>query len=197
LLVLADEHANPEFVAADLLSQAEHDADSQVVLVTTGINLAKEVSRLLPRLCIQLPRKAIASLALEKSFALLVDTLEEGIRITNAYAPEHLIICVAEPDRYISSICNAGSVFVGAYAPVTAGDYASGTNHTLPTGGSARWSGGVSVESFQKKLTFQRITEEGLRRLAPTLTMLAKAEGLEGHSRTVTVRLNESAEGEK
>ncbi len=189
LLILADEGADAKFVASDLLSQAEHDPNSQVVLITTTQTLAKDVENYLEHLLAELPRKEIASRALERSFTLIVDSLEEGVRRSNDYAPEHLILNIADPERLIPLVSNAGSVFTGQYAPVTAGDYASGTNHTLPTGGMARWFSGVSVESFQKTLTFQRITRNGLQQLAPTLTTLAEAEGLEGHKRAVTARL--------
>jgi len=191
LLILADEGADAKFVASDLLSQAEHDPNSQVVLITTRQTLANDVENCLERLLTELPRKEIASRALEKSFTLIVDSLEEGIRRSNDFAPEHLILNTADPERIMPLIRNAGSVFIGPYAPVTAGDYASGTNHTLPTGGMARWFSGLSVESFQKTLTFQRITRNGLQRLAPTLTSLAEAEGLEGHKRAVATRLGQ------
>ncbi|MEX2088921.1 MAG: histidinol dehydrogenase, partial [Bacteroidota bacterium] len=141
-------------------------------------------------LLLRLPRNEIARKALEGSFILVTSSLENAVRFSNEYAPEHLIVNVRTPERFVPMISNAGSVFLGPHAPVTAGDYASGTNHTLPTGGTARWSGGVSVESFQKTTTFQTISTDGIRNLAPTLTTLAEAEGLEGHKRAVTIRLN-------
>lgn len=190
LLVIADETADAGTVAADLLSQAEHDPFSQVVLVTDSRQLADRVVHELQPLSRSLPRRTIIEQALEKSYILVASTLNHAVRFSNEYAPEHLILNVLSPEQLVPKIKNAGSVFLGSFAPVTAGDYASGTNHTLPTGGSARWSGGVSVESFQKTVTFQTITNNGLQNLAPTLTTLASAEGLEGHKQAVTIRLN-------
>lgn len=189
LLIIADEYANPALVAADLLSQAEHDPRSQVVLVSNDQRLAERSLTNLMELLVGLPRKEIARQALEKSFALVVNSLDEAVKFSNEYAPEHLIINVGSPERIAPAIRNAGSVFLGPFAPVTAGDYASGTNHTLPTGGTAKWSSGVSVESFQKSITFQTITQQGLKNLAPTLCTLASAEGLEAHRRAVDIRL--------
>jgi histidinol dehydrogenase len=189
LLIIADENAQPAIVAADLLSQAEHDPKSQVLLVSTGLSLATEVLKQLKLQLETLPRKAITSQSIEHSFALVVSSLEEAARFSNAYAPEHLMINIHNPESFLPRIQNAGSIFLGSFSPVTAGDYASGTNHTLPTGGTARWFSGVSVESFQKTVTFQSITRDGLSRLAPTLTTLAELEGLEGHSRAVQMRL--------
>ena len=191
LLIIADDNAQSSIVAADLLSQAEHDPQSQVVLVSTSVALAQSVLSDVKRQLEQLPRKAIASRALQASFALIVGPLNEAVDFSNAYAPEHLIINIRDPESILPRIRHAGSVFLGSYAPVTAGDYASGTNHTLPTGGTARWSSGVSVESFQKSMTFQSISREGLKRLEPALTTLAGTEGLEGHVRAVSLRLNE------
>lgn len=188
LLVIADENANPDIVAADLLSQAEHDPHSQVVLVTNNELLAYAVETKLKALLVDLPRNKIAAKALEESFVYITNSLEEAVAFSNEYAPEHLILNVAAPERIVPSIQNAGSTFLGQFAPVTAGDYASGTNHTLPTGGTARWFSGVSVESFQKTLTFQSISREGLHHLAPTLNALAEAEGLEAHKRAVAAR---------
>ena len=190
LLIIANVDADPRMVAADLLSQAEHDPSSQVVLVTDSQQFADRVVPELQDLLLRLPRSEIARKALEGSFILVTSSLENAVRFSNEYAPEHLIVNVRTPERFVPMITNAGSVFLGPNAPVTAGDYASGTNHTLPTGGTARWSGGVSVESFQKTTTFQTITMEGIRYLAPTLTTLAAAEGLEGHKRAVVIRLN-------
>jgi len=189
LLIIADESANASHVAADLLSQAEHDTDSQVVLVTTSAQLARSVQEQLDSLAQRLPRIDILRQSLAKSFIAVADSLEQAVRFSNDYAPEHLIINTESPERLVPQIRNAGSVFLGPFAPVTAGDYASGTNHTLPTGGSARWSSGVSVESFMKTISFQRISKDGLQNLAPTLTALAEAEGLEGHRQAVMVRL--------
>lgn len=188
LLVLADENANPDIVAADLLSQAEHDPHSQVVLVTNNELLAYTVETKLKILLADLPRNKIAAKALEASFIYIANSLDEAVVFSNEYAPEHLILNIAAPEQIVPSIQNAGSIFLGQFAPVTAGDYASGTNHTLPTGGTARWFSGVSVESFQKTLTFQSISREGLQNLEPTLKTLAEAEGLEAHKRAVVAR---------
>ena len=192
LLIVADKEAEPGMVAADLLSQAEHDPSSQVVLATDSQELADRVVPELQRLLLDLPRNEIARRALEESYILITSSLEDAIGFSNEYAPEHLIVNARSPERFVPLIRNAGSVFLGPHAPVTAGDYASGTNHTLPTGGTAKWAGGVSVESFQKSMSFQTITEDGLRNLAPSLTTLAEAEGLEGHKRAVTIRLKTS-----
>jgi histidinol dehydrogenase len=191
LLIIADESAKPAIVAADLLSQAEHDPQSQVVLLTSSESLAQaaldEVQRQLERL----PRNEIAAKSLANSYVIVVQSIDEAVNFSNMYAPEHLMINARDPEAIVPQIRNAGSVFLGSFAPVTAGDYASGTNHTLPTGGSARWASGVSIDSFQKSMTFQSITREGLQRLAPALTTLAKVEGLEAHARAVTQRLEE------
>lgn len=188
LLIIADETADPTIVAADLLSQAEHDRHSQVVLVTDSELLAYKVETELKTLLADLPRNKIAAKALEASFIYVTNSLDEAVEFSNEYAPEHLILNVAAPEKIVPSIQNAGSTFLGQFSPVTAGDYASGTNHTLPTGGTARWFSGVSVESFQKTLTFQAISREGLQTLAPTLKTLAEAEGLEAHRRAVLAR---------
>lgn len=189
LLVIADDTADPICVAWDLISQAEHDPNSQVVLVTDDESLPANVRSTLMDILADLPRNSIVRQALAKSFALIVESMDEAVRFSNTYAPEHLVLNVRSPEKLAREVWHAGSVFLGSFSPVTAGDYASGTNHTLPTGGSARWTSGVSVESFQKIVTFQSITREGLRRLAPTLTLLAEAEGLEAHKQAVTVRL--------
>ncbi|MBI3787679.1 MAG: histidinol dehydrogenase, partial [Ignavibacteriales bacterium] len=188
LLIIADETANSTILAADLLSQAEHDRHSQVVLVTNSELLAYKVETELKKLLADLPRNEIAAKALEASFIYIAQSLDEAVTFSNEYAPEHLILNVTAPEKIVPSIQNAGSTFLGQFAPVTAGDYASGTNHTLPTGGTARWFSGVSVESFQKTLTFQSISREGLQNLAPTLKILAEAEGLEAHRRAVVAR---------
>ncbi|RPI05578.1 MAG: histidinol dehydrogenase [Ignavibacteriae bacterium] len=189
VLILADETADPEVVAYDLLSQAEHDADSQAVLVTTSEKVAKEVLRVLPQKALEFPRNKIVESSLEQSFILVAGSIESAVRFSNDYAPEHLILNMKNAAAVVPSILNAGSVFVGSFAPVTAGDYASGTNHTLPTSGSARWASGVSLDSFVKNVTFQSITKSGLKRLAPTLTTFATVEGLLAHARAVTSRL--------
>ncbi|MCI0707573.1 MAG: histidinol dehydrogenase [Ignavibacteriae bacterium] len=188
LLIIADKTANASYVAADLLSQAEHGADSQVVLVSTDAEFAQRVNGVVQGLLESLPRKKILKQSLANSFIVVANSLDDAIHFSNDYAPEHLIINVQSPEKIVPLIRNAGSVFLGQYAPVTAGDYASGTNHTLPTGGAAAAYSGVAVESFQKFVSFQTISEEGLRNLAPTLTTLAEAEGFEAHKRAVTVR---------
>ena len=190
VLILSDETASPEVVAYDMLSQAEHDPDAQAVLVTTSESSAKEVLRLLPQQASEFSRKAIMHSALEQSYILIADSLESAVKFTNEYAPEHLIINTRQAETVVPLIVNAGSVFVGAFAPVTAGDYASGTNHTLPTSGTARRTSGVSLDSFLKNITFQSISKPGLERLAPTLTAFASVEGLEAHARAVTARLS-------
>lgn len=186
--VIADQTANPAFVAADLLSQAEHGADSQVLLLTDSPALLEAVEAELGRQVAQLPRRAMAEQALSQSKALLLNNLQEAMTWANTYAPEHLILQVAGAERWAQRVVNAGSVFIGPNTPESAGDYASGTNHTLPTGGYARAYGGVSLDSFVKKITFQQITAPGLRRLGPTIVEMARAEGLEAHAHAVTIR---------
>ena len=190
LLIIADDKADSKIVAADLLSQAEHDPKSQVVLVSTSASLVNASLEQVERQLKLIPRNTIAAQSLQNSFAIVVQSLEAAAAFSNLYAPEHLMINVRRPNDIVPLIQNAGSVFLGAYAPVTAGDYASGTNHTLPTGGTARWFNGVSLESFQKSITFQSITRDGLKTLAPTLTTLAGVEGLEAHARAVTIRFD-------
>ncbi|GAB4246266.1 MAG: histidinol dehydrogenase [Acidobacteriota bacterium] len=192
VLVIADAAAPPEVVAADLLSQAEHGADSQAVLVTDAPALVDAVEEELKRQLADLPRRELAEASLRQSFALLVDDFEQAFTFSNLYAPEHLIINLMEPREWLSRVESAGSVFVGTWTPEVAGDYASGTNHTLPTSGLARSMSGVSMESFVKRITFQELQRAGLRKLAPTLTTLAEVEGLEGHARAVRYRLEES-----
>jgi histidinol dehydrogenase len=190
VLIIADNEADPDVVAYDLISQAEHDADAQAVLVTTSEDFAEEVLRILPQRVSEFPRRAFISASLEKSCILVAESIESAIRFSNDYAPEHLIINTSNAETIVPSIINAGSVFIGRFAPVTAGDYASGTNHTLPTGGAARWAGGVSLDSFQKYITFQSIEKSGLNGLAPVLTAFANTEGLQAHARAVTSRLS-------
>jgi histidinol dehydrogenase len=188
VLVIADETTPPSFVAADLLAQAEHGPDSQVVVVTTSEKVLDGVTE---ELCAQLqtlPRCDVAANALSGSRAILVRDIDEAMAFSNLYAPEHLILSVATPERLVERVVNAGSVFLGAWSPEALGDYASGTNHVLPTNGAATCFSGVSVDSFTKKITFQQITPEGLRRLAPCVTTMARAEGLEAHARAVEVR---------
>ncbi len=189
VLVIADESANAQFIAADLLSQAEHGKDSQVVLVTTSKELAKTVETEVETQLAVLPRKEIAKQALLNSFTLLVNNLDEAIEFSNQYAPEHLILHVEENTGYTNDIINAGSVFLGSYSPESVGDYASGTNHSLPTYGYARSFGGVSVESFMKTITFQSLTKEGLQRIASTVETLAEIEELAAHKNAVSIRL--------
>lgn len=192
VLVIADAAAPARVVAADLLSQAEHGADSQAVLVTNAPELVEAVQEELARQLSDLPRRDLAESALRQSFALLVDDFEQAFAFSNLYAPEHLIINLMEPRDWLSRVESAGSVFVGTWTPEVAGDYASGTNHTLPTSGLARVMSGVSMESFVKRITFQELQRSGLQKLAPTLTTLAEVEGLEGHARAVRYRLEES-----
>jgi histidinol dehydrogenase len=190
VLIIADDTANPDVIAYDLISQAEHDADAQAVLVTTSEALAKEVLRILPQRVSEFPRSAFITASLERSYILVAESLESAIQFSNDYAPEHLIVNVLNAEAIVPFIAHAGSVFVGSFAPVTAGDYASGTNHTLPTSGTARWASGVSLDSFQKYVTFQSITKSGLEDLASTLTAFADTEGLQAHARAVISRLS-------
>lgn len=187
--VLADETANPVFVAADLLSQAEHGADSQAVLVTTSEKLMKEVEYEVQRQLALLPRWEIAEKALLNSKLILVKNMEEAIELTNEYAPEHLIIETRNYMEQAERIVNAGSVFLGSLSPESAGDYASGTNHTLPTNGYAKAYSGVSLDSFIRKITFQEITREGIQTIGPAIEVMAANEQLKGHKNAVTVRL--------
>lgn len=189
VLVIADQTTSAAYAAADLLSQAEHGPDSQVVLVTTSSKVADAVIDEVKLQCGALPRAAIAEQALKKSICVIVRTIEEAIEFSNAYAPEHLILSVAKPEMLAKKVTNAGSVFLGHFSPESAGDYASGTNHSLPTNGWARSVSGVSVDSFIKKITFQTITQDGLKDLAPTIIKLAEAEGLEAHANAVKIRL--------
>ncbi len=189
VLVIADGTASPEFVAADLLSQAEHGTDSQVVLVATGNFDIENCRKALEDQLDLLPRKKIASKAVDKSFTVIVDTLEKAFEFSNAYAPEHLIVQCNNAEKWKDYILNAGSVFFGHWTPESAGDYASGTNHTLPTYGYARMFSGVSVDSFQKQITMQNITEAGLQKLGPTVEKLASLEKLDGHGNAVSIRL--------
>lgn len=188
--VLADETADPAFVAADLLSQAEHGVDSQVILVTTSDKIISEVLAELEKQIESLPRREIAKKALENSKAILFDDLDLAVDFLNEYAPEHLILAVDQAEEIAEKIINAGSVFVGHYSCESAGDYASGTNHTLPTNGYAKIFSGVSLDSFVKKITFQKLTSEGICNLGDTIQIMAEAEGLHAHKVAVSVRLN-------
>ncbi|MCA0362638.1 MAG: histidinol dehydrogenase [Bacteroidetes bacterium] len=187
--VLADHRANPEFIASDLLSQAEHGADSQVILVADDKNIIEKSIDAVYRQLEDLPRKELAAKSLENSKGILVKDLIEAIEILNQYAPEHLILSTENPDKILDKIVNAGSVFIGDYTPESCGDYASGTNHTLPTNGFAKAYSGVSVDSFVKKITFQRISREGLEQLGPVVETMAEAESLIAHKNAVSIRL--------
>ncbi len=189
--VMADHTANASFIAADLLSQAEHGPDSQVVLVTNSHDLVVKVESEIEKQLAQLPRKAIAARALANSQAIVLDSIEEMIDLINGYAPEHLIISMENYHQVAERIINAGSVFLGNYTPESAGDYASGTNHTLPTNGWARSYSGVNIDSFIRKITFQEITAEGIKNLGPVIETMAEAEELHGHKNAVTLRLDE------
>lgn len=191
VLVIADDSAYPEFVAADLLSQAEHGPDSQVVFVSNSENLISEVEVEIQKQVEDLPRKEIAFKALQNSQSILVKDLEEAIDFSNGYAPEHLIIATKNPEKLAEKVINAGSVFLGNWSCESAGDYASGTNHTLPTNGFSRNHSGVSLDSFLKKITFQQLSEQGIKNLGPAIEKMAEAEHLAGHKNAVTIRLNE------
>ncbi|MBN8720579.1 MAG: histidinol dehydrogenase [Sediminibacterium magnilacihabitans] len=189
--VLADGTANAAFVAADLLSQAEHGADSQVLLVTTEESLVKKVNKELECQLKNLPRKTMASAALRNSKAIVVKDINEAIALVNEYAAEHLIIACDQEEAIAERITNAGSVFLGNYSPESAGDYASGTNHTLPTNGFAKAYSGVSLDSFVKKITYQKLSKEGLQVIGNTVELMAAAEGLDAHKNAVTIRLKQ------
>lgn len=187
--VLADETAQPAFVAADLLSQAEHGTDSQAILITTSETLLREVTEEVQRQLELLPRKGITEKSLANSKLILVRTMDEAIDMVNQYAPEHLIIETKDYQQTAERIVNAGSVFLGPYSPESAGDYASGTNHTLPTNGYAKAYSGVSLDSFIRKITFQEVTQEGIRMIGPAIEVLAANEYLDAHKNAVSVRL--------
>jgi len=189
LLVLVDETCNPAFVASDLLSQAEHGADSQVILVATSEEIVLKVADAIEIQKNELPRQSIAEKALENSRALVFENLKTAIDFSNFYAPEHLIFAVDDAEDKLQLIENAGSVFIGNYSCESAGDYASGTNHTLPTNGFAKNYSGVSVDSFVKKVTFQKITAIGIQNLGPTIEIMAEAENLIAHKNAVSIRL--------
>ena len=191
VLVIADETGNPEYIAADLLSQAEHGADSQVILLSDNETILEQSLIELKKQIILLPRAEIAKKALLNSKAVLLENIEECIGLSNFYAPEHLIIASEYAANYIDKIINAGSVFLGNYSCESAGDYASGTNHTLPTNGYARNYSGVSLDSFQKKITFQKITKEGIQAIGPSIEIMAESEQLFAHKNAVTLRLKD------
>ena len=188
--VIADETANPKFVAADLLSQAEHGVDSQVVLITTSQKLLEEVEYEVQHQLARLPRWQIAEKSLENSKLILVKDMDEAIGLTNQYAPEHLIVETKDYMEVAEKVVNAGSVFLGSFTPESAGDYASGTNHTLPTNGYAKAYSGVSLDSFIRKITFQEINREGIQNIGPAIEVMAAHEQLDAHKNAVTVRLN-------
>jgi histidinol dehydrogenase len=189
--IWADEAAVPAFVAADLLSQAEHGVDSQVLLVASNETVVANVQEALATQILTLSRKEIVVKALENSKAIVMSNAMDALELINLYAPEHLILAIENAEIYAEKITNAGSVFIGNYAPESVGDYASGTNHTLPTNGFAKAYSGVSVDSFVKKITFQQLTERGLVNIGKAVMEMAKAEGLDGHENAVVVRINE------
>tara|TARA_R110000764_G_scaffold232047_1_gene324101 strand:+ start:79465 stop:80754 length:1290 start_codon:yes stop_codon:yes gene_type:complete len=189
LLVAADDSANPAFVASDLLSQAEHGVDSQVILVSTSENLIEAVETEIENQIQQLPRKDIARKSIGNSRLILVRDDQEALTLINEYGPEHFIVCVENEDFYLENIQNAGSVFIGNYTPESAGDYASGTNHTLPTNGYAKQYSGVNLNSFMKSMTFQKISKKGIKGIGTAIELMAEAEGLQAHKNAVTLRL--------
>jgi len=190
LLVVADDSADASFVASDLLSQAEHGVDSQVLLISTSRTLIDEVGKEIETQLSTLSRKHIAEKAIENSKLIFVEDHTTALDIINEYGPEHFIICVEDETFYIDNIANAGSVFIGNYTPESAGDYASGTNHTLPTNGYAKQYSGVNLDSFMKSMTFQKISQEGIENIGPAIELMAEAEGLDAHKNAVTLRLN-------
>ena len=192
LAIYADETAVPDYVAADLLSQCEHGPDSQVILVTNSRSFAENVNRALEVQSKILPRKFIVEKSLSNSKIFLINNRDKAIELLNAYAPEHLILACKDAEKLAEKVRNAGSVFIGNFAPESAGDYASGTNHTLPTNGFARAYSGVSLDSFQKKITFQQLTREGLQTIGNTVIEMALAEGLQAHAAAVEIRLLKS-----
>ncbi|GAA4296549.1 histidinol dehydrogenase [Aestuariibaculum suncheonense] len=191
LLVVADETANPSYIASDLLSQAEHGTDSQVILVSTSKEVIKKVSEEVEEQLEVLPRKAIAEKAIANSKLIFVENDNLALELINEYGPEHFIVCTKNEDFYINGIANAGSVFIGDYTPESAGDYASGTNHTLPTNGFSKAYSGVNLDSFQKSMTFQKISKEGLLNIGNTIEQMAEAEGLQAHKNAVSIRLKD------
>ena len=191
LLVVADDTANASYVASDLLSQAEHGADSQVILVSTSGKLIQKVSLELQKQIIALPRRDIAQKAIDNSKSIWVASDEIALELINEYGPEHFIVCTKNTSFYVDQIENAGSVFIGNYTPESAGDYASGTNHTLPTNGFSKAYSGVNLDSFTKSITFQEITKEGILNIGNSIAVMAAEEGLEAHKNAVILRLND------
>lgn len=194
--VIADSTANPAFVAADLLAQAEHGFDSQVVFICTDKAMVGQVQRELDLQLAELPRRAIAAKALENSFCVRVSNLDEALEVSNAYAPEHLILAIADADNLANRVINAGSVFLGSLTPESAGDYATGTNHTLPTNGAARAFSGVNTDAYLKKITFQKLSSTGVTSIGQAVVEMANAEGLFGHAKAMQLRL-ENVKSEK
>ncbi len=190
LLVVADDTANAAFVASDLLSQAEHGIDSQVILVSTSKQLIEGVEKEVAAQLVDLPRMEIAKQAIANSKLIYVEDDQTAIDLINEYGPEHYIVCVSNEDFYVDNTLNAGSVFIGNYTPESAGDYASGTNHTLPTNGYAKQYSGVNLDSFMKSMTFQKISAEGIQNIGNAIELMAEAEGLQAHKNAVTLRLN-------
>ncbi|GGG48213.1 histidinol dehydrogenase [Bizionia arctica] len=196
LLVVADDSANASYVASDLLSQAEHGSDSQVILVSTSKDLIEEVQMEITKQIKELPRKDMAEKAISNSKFIYLESDEDAMDLINDYAPEHFIICTKNEDFYLDNIINAGSVFIGNYTPESAGDYASGTNHTLPTNGFSKSYSGVNLDSFNKSITFQKISKEGLINIGNTIELMAEAEGLQAHKNAVSIRLKDILPGE-
>jgi histidinol dehydrogenase len=191
LLVVADDSANPSYVASDLLSQAEHGIDSQVILVSTSQELIAKVGAEIEKQLIALPRIAIAQKAMNNSKSIFVENDEIALELINEYGPEHFIVCTNNNDFYVDYIENAGSVFIGNYTPESAGDYASGTNHTLPTNGFTKAYSGVNLDSFLKSITFQEISKEGIKAIGKSVELMAEAEGLQAHKNAVSIRLKD------
>ncbi|QQQ28770.1 histidinol dehydrogenase [Chryseobacterium indoltheticum] len=191
VLIIADEKAIPEYCAADLLSQAEHGSDSQVIFISTDLRILNETIEELKKQIKQLPRNDFAQQSLNNSHFILLNSADEALEFSNLYAPEHLILAIENFEKYIDKIRNAGSVFLGNYSCESAGDYASGTNHTLPTNGFAKNYSGVSLDSFVKKITFQNLSQEGLKNLGKTIEIMAEAEGLLAHKNAVSIRLKQ------
>jgi histidinol dehydrogenase len=189
LLIIADENADADFIAADILSQAEHGTDSQIILIAISIYLAQQVELEIAKQLAQLERKNFALGALENSSIIIVKNIDEAIELSNTYAPEHLILNINNAGKYINQIQNAGSVFLGKYSAESIGDYASGTNHSLPTYGYARSFSGVSVETFMKSVSFQKVSQGGLNRIAQTVIDLAQTEKLDAHANAVKIRI--------
>ncbi len=191
LLVVADESANAVYVASDLLSQAEHGSDSQVILVTTSKAFAENVANEVDKQLQVLPRKAMAKDAISNSKSIVVNTFQTALDLIDEYGPEHFIVATEDNDYFVDNIGNAGSVFIGNYTPESAGDYASGTNHTLPTNGFSKAYSGINLDSFQKSITFQKISKEGIQNIGNAIELMAEAEGLQAHKNAVTLRLKD------